>query len=140
MAGPEITPRRRALLVALHRGLPQIRIAPVSFEKIQRRTGRTCAWNETVTGKCEFGVKKVISPDGVGMEGDNIEDWPTPESVKGVRVSLGFTNFYRRFIGMQVTAHLEPSVLQTDASGFAIAGIRSQYGLVLKVPMFFGGD
>ena len=57
--------------------------------------------------KCEFGVKKVgflgfvITPDGVGMEGDrvaSIEDWPTPTSVKDVQVFLGFTNCYRRFI------------------------------------------
>ena len=31
----EITPYRRAVLVALHHGLPQIGLAPVSFKKIE---------------------------------------------------------------------------------------------------------
>ena len=28
-----------------------------------------------------------------------IQDWPTPSTVKQVRSFLGFSNFYRRFIG-----------------------------------------
>ena len=57
--------------------------------------------------KCVFSVREVgflgfvISPDGVGMEGDHvatIEDWPTPKAVRDVQVLLGFTNFYQRFI------------------------------------------
>ena len=39
LAGPEITPRRRALLVALRHGLPEIGVAPVSFRKIQSILG-----------------------------------------------------------------------------------------------------
>src|SRR5882757_7029225 len=57
--------------------------------------------------KCQFGVLEVgilgfvITPDGVGMESDQIstiEDWPTPKSIRDVQVLLGFMNFYRRFI------------------------------------------
>ena len=125
--------------------------------------------------KCVFSAREVrflgfvISPDGVGMEGDRvatIEDWPTPKPVRDVQVLLGFTNFYRRFIwkNAKVTSpisnllrkeanpkwewtrdaelafrklkrlfgetpilqHFDPAkpiILQTDASGFAIAGI-----------------
>ena len=114
----------------------------------------------------------VISPDGVGMEGDRvatIEDWPTPKAVRNVQVLLGFTNFYWRFIRKYAKAtapisnllcgretkwewirdaelafrklkrlfgeapilqHFDPAkpiILQTDASGFAIAGILNQY-------------
>ena len=39
MAGPEITPRRRALLVAVHHGIPQIGVAPVSLRTIQSMLG-----------------------------------------------------------------------------------------------------
>ena len=35
MAGPEITPRRRALLVTLLHGLPQIGVSPVPLRTIQ---------------------------------------------------------------------------------------------------------
>ena len=122
--------------------------------------------------KCEFGVKKVgflgfvISPDGVGKEGDRvacIEDWPTPDSVKDVQVFLDLRIFIgissadtRRFQRRSRTSlkrprpsgngpakPTEPSrssngclakrqncktiVLQTDASGYAIAGILNQY-------------
>ena len=30
---------------------------------------------------------------------DGIRNWPTPAKVKDVRSFLGFTNFYRKFIG-----------------------------------------
>ena len=41
LAGPcsEITPCRRAVLVALHHGLPQVGLAPVSFRKIEAMLG-----------------------------------------------------------------------------------------------------
>ena len=39
MAGPEITPRRRALLVTLLHGLPQIGVAPVPLRTIQSMLG-----------------------------------------------------------------------------------------------------
>ena len=57
--------------------------------------------------KCVFSAREVrflgfvISPDGVGLEGDRvatIEDWPTPKAVRDVQVMLGFMNFYQRFI------------------------------------------
>jgi hypothetical protein len=59
------------------------------------------------TEKCRFRVAEVgllghvITADAVGMDSDRIstiDDWPTPKSVGGVQVLLGFTNFYRRFI------------------------------------------
>ena len=41
LAGPcsEITPRRCAVLVALHHGLPQVGLAPVSFRNIEAMLG-----------------------------------------------------------------------------------------------------
>jgi hypothetical protein len=57
--------------------------------------------------KCQLGVSEVgflefvISPDGVGMKSDRIsmiEDWPTPKSVRDLKVLLRFTNFYGRFV------------------------------------------
>ena len=39
MAAPEITPRRRALLVTLQHGIPQIGVAPVSLRTIQSMLG-----------------------------------------------------------------------------------------------------
>lgn len=43
----------------------------------------------------------VISESGVAMEPERVEviqNWPTPTSVRDIRVFLGFTGFYRRFI------------------------------------------
>jgi hypothetical protein len=129
--------------------------------------------------KCQFGVPEVgfvgfvINLYGIGMESDRIstiEDWPTPESVRDVKVLLGFPTFYRRFFRKcaKVTAPIsnflktqgawkwectrdaeltfwklkkafteapilqhfnpqKPIILQTDGSGFAIAGIINQY-------------
>jgi hypothetical protein len=130
--------------------------------------------------KCQFGVSEVgflafeIDSEGIGMESDRIltiEDWPTPKSIRDVRVLLGFTNFYRRFIRKYskvaapitnllqtrsgssrwewtrdaelpfrklkrafteapILQNFDPRkliILQTDASGFAIAGILNQY-------------
>src|SRR6266496_4917830 len=57
--------------------------------------------------KCEFHVQEtrflgfIISPNGIAMEQDRIStivDWPAPKSQHDVRVLLGFTNFYRRFV------------------------------------------
>jgi len=51
--------------------------------------------------KCHFGVTKfgflivVIRPDGNSMQSNRIttiKDWPTPESVREMRLLLGFTN------------------------------------------------
>jgi len=139
--------------------------------------------------KYQFGVSEVsflgfvITPDGVGMESDQIstiEEWPTPKTVRDVQVLFGFMNFYRRFIRKyakvtlpltelpqkteasprdkkgahtvkwewtreaelvfwnlkrtftdpRILKHFDPAkliILQTDASGFAIAGILNQY-------------
>jgi len=117
------------------------------------------------------------------MESDRIstiEDWPTPKSIRDVKVHLGFTNFYRRFIRKcaQLTAPIpdllqkstsrwewtrkaeltfrklkktftdtpihqdlnpaKPIIRQTDASGFAIAGILNQYnGFSILRPVNF---
>ena len=57
--------------------------------------------------KCAFDRSEVeyvgylIGADGVRMDPKKLETvskWPTPASVKDVQSSLGFTNFYRRFI------------------------------------------
>ena len=58
--------------------------------------------------KCKFGVKEVdflglilqsgeITMDPTKLSG--IAEWPTPTKVKDVQSFLGFTNYYRRFIG-----------------------------------------
>ncbi|ESK82075.1 reverse transcriptase-rnase h-integrase [Moniliophthora roreri MCA 2997] len=63
--------------------------------------------------KCEFDMTEVvflgmvirpgyIAMDPVKLAG--IADWEPPQAVKGVRVFLGFGNFYRKFIGKY--AHL----------------------------------
>jgi transposase InsO family protein len=57
--------------------------------------------------KCEFHTTRVaylgfiVSTDGISMEEDRvatIKGWPTPKSVRDVRIFLGFANYYRRFI------------------------------------------
>ena len=58
--------------------------------------------------KCKFGVKEVdflgliLRPGEIAMDPtklSGIAEWPTPTKVKDVRSFLGFTNYYRRFIG-----------------------------------------
>lgn len=58
--------------------------------------------------KCHWEVTKVeflgydISTTGISMTSDKtrcIQDWQAPTSLKGVQKFLGFSNFYRRFIG-----------------------------------------
>ena len=58
--------------------------------------------------KCKFGVKEVdflgliLRPGEIAMDPtklSRIAEWPTPTKVKDVRSFLGFTNYYRRFIG-----------------------------------------
>jgi hypothetical protein len=57
--------------------------------------------------KCEFSVTSVeflgfiISSDGVSMDKkkvSSVQDWPRPVNLHEIRIFLGFTNFYRRFI------------------------------------------
>ena len=58
--------------------------------------------------KCKFGVKEVdflgliLQPREIAMDPTKlpgITEWPTPTKVKDIRSFLGFTNYYRRFIG-----------------------------------------
>ena len=58
--------------------------------------------------KCQFGVEEVdflglvLRPGEIAMDPtklSGIAEWPTPTKVKDVRSFLGFTNYYRRFIG-----------------------------------------
>ena len=58
--------------------------------------------------KCKFGVKEVdflgliLRPGEIAMDPiklSGITEWPIPMKVKDVRSFLGFTNYYRRFIG-----------------------------------------
>jgi hypothetical protein len=57
--------------------------------------------------KCEFHKDSidflgfVIGKDGVSMEPERvtaIQDWPIPQSIRDIRVFIGFANYYRRFI------------------------------------------
>uniref|UniRef100_A0A0W0G416 Reverse transcriptase domain-containing protein n=1 Tax=Moniliophthora roreri TaxID=221103 RepID=A0A0W0G416_MONRR len=61
--------------------------------------------------KCEFEVTKmlflgmVITPGHILMDETKlagIKDWEVPKTIKGVQSFLGFTNFYRKFIGKYV--------------------------------------
>ena len=58
--------------------------------------------------KCKFGVSQinylgmVLSPGQIKMDQiklNGIKQWPTPKTMKDVRSFMGFTNFYRKFIG-----------------------------------------
>ncbi len=49
--------------------------------------------------KCEF--RRPISQEGIQMDQGKVKafrDWPTPQSIKELQRSIGFVNFYRRFI------------------------------------------
>jgi len=81
-----------------------------------------------IAKKCQFGVLEVgfmgfvITPDRFGMESDwisNIEDWPTPKSMRDVQVLVGFTNVYRRFIRKyaKVTLPLTELLNKADKAG-----------------------
>jgi len=57
--------------------------------------------------KCEFHVHKteflgfIISPEGISIDPSRvqtIQEWPMPTTVRDIRVSIGFMNYYRRFI------------------------------------------
>jgi hypothetical protein len=57
--------------------------------------------------KCEFHTDRteylsyIIAPMGISMDPEKVkavEEWREPTNVKGVQSSLGFANFYRRFI------------------------------------------
>jgi len=57
--------------------------------------------------KCDFHTQRVgylgfvVTPQGVEMETDRVDtirSWPTPASVRDVRIFLGFANYYRRFV------------------------------------------
>ncbi|SGZ27897.1 BQ5605_C026g10216 [Microbotryum silenes-dioicae] len=97
--------------------------------------------------KCEFNRASteylgfIISLSGVSMSQDKVKaitSWPTPTSLKELQQFLGFCNFYRRFIkgysrqiftSGAILCHfnpLLPSIIETDASDFAISGILSQ--------------
>jgi len=40
----------------------------------------------------------ILSPSGLTMSDNKIQDWPEPKKVKDIQSFLGFTNFYRWFI------------------------------------------
>ena len=54
--------------------------------------------------KCEFHSESVeyleyiLSPSGLTMSDDKIQDWLEPKKVKDIQFFLGFTNFYHWFI------------------------------------------
>ncbi|KAJ5134995.1 retrovirus polyprotein [Penicillium bovifimosum] len=57
--------------------------------------------------KCEFSVQQtkfigfIVSTDGISVDPEKIriiEEWTSPDTVRGIQSFLGFCNFYRRFI------------------------------------------
>jgi uncharacterized protein YehS (DUF1456 family) len=57
--------------------------------------------------KCAFGKQEVeylgriVSRDGVKLDPQNIQaitKWPTPKKFKSLRVFLGLTRYYRKFV------------------------------------------
>ena len=74
--------------------------------------------------KCKFGVKEVdflgliLRPGEIAMDPtklSGIAEWPIPTKVKDIRSFLGFTNYYRRFIGdyLNIAAHSSTSLKRT---------------------------
>ena len=57
--------------------------------------------------KCEFHTRRteflgyIVTPDGLSMDSSRvatIQEWPEPESVREIRIFVGFVNYYRRFV------------------------------------------
>jgi len=57
--------------------------------------------------KCEFHTQRteylgyIVTPDGLSIDNSRvatIQEWPEPESVREIRIFVGFVNYYRRFV------------------------------------------
>jgi hypothetical protein len=81
--------------------------------------------------KCEFHKDRVsflgymVTPNGVQMEPDRVktvQDWPTPKTVREIRIFLGFANYYRRFIQNYSKIAAPLMDLMKKAPGSAIGG------------------
>jgi hypothetical protein len=58
---------------------------------------KKCEWH---TDSTEY-LGYVITPEGVTIDPERvktIQEWPTPATVREIRVFIGFMNYYRRFI------------------------------------------
>ena len=65
-----------------------------------------CEWHKS---RVNF-LRYIFSADGVEMDQEKIKtvlEWDAPKTVKDIQSSLGFTNFYQRFIdGYSKLTHL----------------------------------
>ncbi|MBW0556939.1 hypothetical protein O181_096654, partial [Austropuccinia psidii MF-1] len=103
--------------------------------------------------KCLFHVSSVeylgyvVSSEGLKMDQEKIQqilNWPPPRNLKALQSFLGFANFYRRFIKNYskkiILSHFNPSlptIVETDASNYALGAILSQVSDSGKHPIAF---
>ena len=61
-----------------------------------------------------------------------VQDWATPEDVKGVRSFLGFANYYRRFV-QNFAAIADPiDIIDEEGCGVAMGALSMACLLAIK--------
>jgi hypothetical protein len=81
--------------------------------------------------KCEWHTQRteylgyIVSPEGISIDQERVKtisEWPKPQTVRDIRVFIGFMNYYRRFIAGFSKLALPLTKLTQKAPGAARGG------------------